>query len=138
MGLEAPRTDNLTSSVSSTSNSAGSALWAQGKNMNPLVDANCHTEAIGIVNDWSPIHFLPLFYKDPGFTSGYPAGQIILFGCPPELRIDEQQKTVPLILECLIGSGRDFWYLPWHHRVGLSAGIVTTSSLYGSHRLCGM
>jgi hypothetical protein len=53
MGLEAPRTDYLGSNISSTCNSAGSALWASTKNIKPLVDANCHTEAIELANDRS-------------------------------------------------------------------------------------
>ena len=97
MGLEAPRTDYLGSNVSSTCNSTGSALWALSKNMKPLVDANCHTEAIETANERSPIQFSPILYNNPGSNSGHPAGQTILFGCRPELRTDGRQKNVPPI-----------------------------------------
>ena len=102
MGLEAPRTDHLGSNVSSTCNSAGSALWALTKNMKPLVDANCHTEAIELANERSPIQFLPILYKYSGPNSGRPASQTMLFGCRPELRNDGQQKKVPPVLEYLL------------------------------------
>ena len=102
MGQEAPRTEYLDSIVSRTCNSAGSALWALTKNMKPLVDANCHTEAIEFANERSPIQFSSILYNNPGTNSGHPAGQTILFGCPPELRTDGQQKKVPPVLEYLL------------------------------------
>ena len=102
MGLEAPRTDYLGSNISSTCNSAGSALWASTKNIKPLVDANCHTEAIELANDRSRIQLLPILYTSPGSNSGRPVSQTILFGCPSELRTDGQQKIAPSILEYLL------------------------------------
>ena len=102
MRLEAPRTEYLGSNVSSTCNSAGSALWALTKNMKPLVDANCHTEAIELANERSPIQFSPILYKYSGPNSGRPASQTMLFGCRPELRTDGQQTKIPPVLEYLL------------------------------------
>ena len=102
MGLDAPRTDYLGSNVSSTCNSAGSALWALTKNMKPVVDANCHTEAIELANERSPIEFSPIFYKYSGPNSGRPADHTMLFGCRPELRTDRRKKKVKLVLEYLL------------------------------------
>ena len=141
MRLEAPRTDYLGSNVSSTCNSAGSALWALTKNMKPLVDANCHTEAIGLANDRSPIQFSPILYKHPGSNSGHPAGQTMLFGCRPELRTDGQQKKGPPILEYLLqGAAIAATYnLPYERNsVGQCTDILTNDSLYGSHRAAGI
>jgi len=45
MGLEALATNFVGRNISSTCNSSGTALWASAKNIKPLVDANCHTEA---------------------------------------------------------------------------------------------
>ena len=105
MRLEAPRTEYLGSNVSSTCNSAGSALWALTKNMKPLVDANCHKEAIELANERSPIQFSPIFYKYSGPNSGRPASQTMLFGCPPELRTDGRQTRAPPVLEYLLQGG---------------------------------
>ena len=102
MGLEAPRTDYLASNISSTCNSAGSALWASTKNIKPLIDANCHTEAIELANDRSRIEFSPILYKNLEFNSGRAGRQTILFGWPAELRTDGQQKKPPPILEYLL------------------------------------
>ena len=141
MGLEAPRTDYLGSNVSSTCNSAGSVLWALTKDMKPLVDANCHTEAIELANERSPIQISPIFYKNPGPNSRHPAGQTILFGCRPELRTDGQQKNVPPILEYLIQginmtSHRNQRY--WRDSVGQYTDIITNNSLWGRHRTTGI
>ena len=99
MGLEAPRTDYLGSNISSTCNSAGSALWASTKNIKPLIDANCHTEAIELANDRSRLQLSPSLYKNPGSNSGHPGSQTILFGWPSELRTDNK---IPPILEHLL------------------------------------
>ena len=137
MELVAPRTDNLGSTVSSTCNSAGSALWASTKNMKPLVDANCHKEAVELANERSPIQFSPILYKNPGSDSGHPTGQTILFGCPPVLRTDGQQKKVPLVLEHLLqgATNEDQWY--WSDSVGQCTDIIINYSLYGRHRTTG-
>ena len=131
MALEAPRTDHLDSNISSTCNSAGSALCASSKNIKPLVDANCHTEAIELANDRSRIQFSPISHKSPESNSGHPGSQTILFGWGPELRTDGQQKKVPPILEYLLHQ------LPYsigrYPDVYVSQGtdIVTSSSLHG-------
>ena len=106
--------------------------------MKPLVDANCHTEAIGLANERSPIQFSPILYKHPGSNSGHPTGQTILFGCPPELRTDGQQKKVPLVLEYLLqgAPNNDYWY--WTNSVGQCTDITTNNSLYGRHRTTGV
>ena len=138
MGLEAPRTDYLASDVSSTCNSAGSALWASTKNIKPLIDANCHTEAIELANDRSRVEFSPMLYKNPGSNSGRPARQTILFGWPPELRTDGQQKKAPSILEYLLDQ-----FTPGSadiHPFSVSQGtdIVTSSSLHGRYTNIGL
>ena len=143
MGLEGPRTDHIGSNVSSTCNSAGSALWALVKDMKPLVDANCHTEAIELANDRSPIQFLPILYRNPGSNSGHPAGQTMLFGCPPELRTDGQQKKVPPVLEYLLQGATTYdercWDLPYScGSVGQCTDIITSISLYGRHGITGI
>ena len=139
MGLEGPRTDYLGSNISSTCNSAGSALWASTKNIKPLVDANCHTETIELANHRSRIQFSPILYRRPGSNSGRPVSQTTIFGLPVELRTDGQQKKVPRILEYLL------WQLSpkcsgW--RVGFSVsqrtGIVTNNSLHGRNTSIGL
>ena len=109
MALEARGTDHLGSNVSSTCNSAGSALWALTKNMKPLVDANCHTEAIELSNERSPIQFSPVLYKNPGTDSEHGAGQTMLFGCRPEPHIDGQQKKAPPIFVYLLEGISDHY-----------------------------
>ena len=138
MGLEAPRTDYLGSNVSSTCNSTGSALWALTKNMKPLVDANCHTEAIEIANERSPIQFSPILYNNPGSNPGHPAGQTILFGCRPELRTDGRQKNVPPILEYLLQGADDKGRSFRDASVGQCTNVITNNSLYGRHRTVGI
>ena len=107
-----PKTKALTTNydvrnISSTCSSSGSALWASAKNIKPLVDANCHTEAIEFGYHQSPIRFSPIYYQNPGSTSLSPRGQTILFGCPVELRTVGEMKKLPLILEYLLGFSRD-------------------------------
>ena len=138
MGLEAPRTYYLGSNVSSTCNSVGSALWALTKNMKPLVDANCHTEAIELATERSRIQFSPILYKNPGSNSGNPAGQTMLFGCPPELRTDGRRNKVPLVLEYLLQRGTIYCGQYWGSSVGQCTDIKTNNSHYGRHRISGI
>ena len=138
MGLEALRTDYLGSNVSSICNSAGSALWALTKNMKPLVDANCHTEAIELGNDRSPIQFSPILYKNPGSNSEHCAGQTMLFGCRPEPRIDGQQKKAPPIFVYLLEGISDLDEWDYIHSVSQHTDIITNNSLYGRHRNTGI
>ena len=100
-----------TSNISSTRSSSGSALWASAKNIKPLVDANCHTEAVEFSYHQSPIRFPPICYQNAGSTnagttSPSPSGQIILFGCPLELRTVGELKKIPLVLEYLLDFAR--------------------------------
>ena len=89
--------------ISSTCNASGSSLWASAKNIKPLVDANCLTEAIGFVYHQSPIRFSPISYlNNLGSHSRSPSGQIILFGCPLELWTVGELKKIPLVLEYLL------------------------------------
>ena len=86
-------------------------MWASAKNIKPLVDANRHTEAIEIAYHQSPIRFSPIHYQSPGSKSRAPGGQTILFGCPLELRTDGELKKIPLVLEYLLDSVRDWPHL---------------------------
>ena len=88
--------------ISSTCNSSGSAIWASAKNIKPLVDANCHTEAIA--SHQSSIRFSSIHYRNPGSKSRFPYGQTILFGCPLELSTVGELKKIPPILEYLLDS----------------------------------
>ncbi len=117
--------------LSSTCNSSGSAIWASAKNIKPLVDANCHTEAIEVAYHQSPIRFSPIHYRNPGSKSGSPSGQTILFGCPLELRTVGELKKIPPVLEYLLDSVRD-WPMSLYNSfdVGEKHGICTTYSLY--------
>ena len=99
---EALTTNLIARNVSSACNSSGSVIWASAKNIKPLVDANCHTEAI------PPIRFSPIHYRNPGSKSRAPSGQTILFGCPLELRTVGEQKKIPPVLEYLLDSVRDW------------------------------
>ena len=137
-GLEALRTDYLGSNLSSTCNSAGSALWALAKNMKPLVDANCHTEAIELGNDRSPIQFSPILYKNPGTDSEHRAGQIMLFGCRPEPHIDGQQKEAPSIFVYLLEGTSDPDNCYWIASVSQRTDIITNNSLYGRQIVTGI
>jgi hypothetical protein len=108
MGLDALMAGFVGRNVSSTCNSSGSALWASAKNIKPLVDANCHTEAIEFACHQSPIRFSPIYYQIPGSVSRSPNGQTILFGCPLELCTVGQLKKIPPVLEYLFDSVRDW------------------------------
>jgi hypothetical protein len=98
--------------ISSTCNSSGSELWASAKNIKPLIDANCHTEAIEFAYHQSPIQFSPIHYQNPGSKSPSPSGQTILFGCPLELRTVGDLKKIPPVLQYLLDSGDDTWVYP--------------------------
>jgi hypothetical protein len=93
--------------ISSTCNASGSAIWASAKNIKPLVDANCHTEAIEFAYHQSPNLFSPIDYQNPGSKSRSPSGQTILFGCPLELHTVGELKKIPPILEYLLDSVYD-------------------------------
>src|SRR5258706_6268761 len=131
LGPEALTTDLIGRNVSSTCNSSGSAIWASAKNVKPLVDASCHTEAIELAYHQSPVRFSPIHYRNPGSKSHSPSGQIILFGCPLELRTVGELMKFPPVLEYLLGSVRD-WprYLSVSFTVGQKQGNCTTHSLY--------
>ena len=102
-------TNFMGSDVSSTCNSSGSALWSSAKNIKPLVDANCHTEAIEFACHQSPIRFSPIYYQNPGSKSRSPGGQTILFGYPLELRTVGELKKIPPVLEYLLDSVGYHW-----------------------------
>ena len=102
--LEALTTNLVGRNVSSTCNSSGSAIWASAKDIKPLVDANCHTEAIESVYHQSPIRFLPIHYRNHEFKSHSPSGDTMLFGCPLELCTVRELKKIPPVLEYLLDS----------------------------------
>ena len=104
LGLEDLTTNFIARHISSTCNSSGSEIWASAKNIKPLVDANCHTEAIEFAYHQSPVRFSPIHYRNPGSTSHSPSGQTILFGCPLELCTFGELKKIPPVLEYLLGS----------------------------------
>ena len=135
VGTGALTTNFMGSNVSSTCNSSGSALWASAKNIKPLVDANCHTEAIEFACHQSLIRFSPIYYQNPGSTSRSPNGQTILFGCPLELCTVGGLKKVPPVLEYLLDSVRHHWStLRFDNKpVGQNTVIVSTNSL--DHKL---
>ena len=102
-------TTNLTGrNISSTCNSSGSAIWASAKDIKPLVDANCHTEAIEFAYHRSPIRFSPIHYRNHESKSHSPSGDTILFGCPLELCTVGELKKIPPVLEYLLDSVRDW------------------------------
>jgi len=72
--------------------------------MKPLVDANCHKEAIEFAYHQSPIRFSPIYYRNAGSMSSAPNGQTILFGCPLELCTVGELKKIPPVLEYLLDS----------------------------------
>ena len=108
LGPEALTTNLFGRNISSTCNSSGSAIWASAKNIKPLVDSNCHTEAIEVTYHQTPIRFSPIHYRNPGSTSDSPSGQTILFGCPLELRTVGELTKIPPVLEYLLDSVRDW------------------------------
>ena len=108
LGLDALTTSLIARNISCTCNSSGSAIWASAKNIKPLVDANCHTEAIEVAYHQSPIRFSPIHYRSHGSESPVPSGQTILFGCPLELRTVGELKKIPPVLEYLLDSVQDW------------------------------
>ena len=108
LGPEALMTDLIGRNISSTCNSSGSVIWASAKDIKPLVDANCHTEAIEFSYDQSPIRFSPNHYRNPGSKSLSSSDQTILFGCPLELCTVGELKKIPPVLEYLLDSV-DYW-----------------------------
>ena len=106
--LDALTTSFISRNISNTCNSSGSAIWASAKNIKPLVDANCHTEAIEVGYHQSPIRFSPIHYRSPGSESPVPSGQTILFGCPLELCTVGELKKIPPVLEYLLDSVQDW------------------------------
>ena len=111
LGPEALTTNLTGRNTSSTCSSSGSAIWASATNIKPLVDANCHTEAIGFAHHQSPIRFSPTRYRNPGSKSSSPSGQTILFGCPLELCTVGGLRKIPTILEYLLDSVQDWPYI---------------------------
>ena len=112
LGPEALTTDFIGRNISSTCNSSGSTIWASAKDIKPLVDANCHKEAIESGYYQSPIRFSLIHYRNPGSKSHSPSGDTILFGCPLELCTVGEQKEIPPVLEYLLDSVRD-WPNPY-------------------------
>ena len=94
--------------ISSTCNSSGSAIWASAKNIKPLVDVNCHAEAIEDTCHQSPIRFSPIHYRNHGPKSPIPSVKTILFGCPLELCTVGGLKKIPPVLEYLLDSVQDW------------------------------
>ena len=99
IGLGALRTNWFARNVSSTCNSFGSALWGLTKDIKPVVDANCHNEAIEFEYHRSPIQFPPILYQGAGSDLPDWKDQPILFGCPLELRPGGE---LPPVLEYLL------------------------------------
>ena len=128
---EALTTNLIARNISSNCNSSGSIIWASAKNIKPLVDANCHTEAIEVAYYQSPIRFAPIHYRSPGSESLSPSGQTILFGCPLELCAVGELKKIPPALEYLLDSV-NLWYgyIPDVVPVGQKHGNCTPNLLY--------
>jgi len=121
--------------LSSTCNSSGSAIWASAKNIKPLVDANCHTEAIELAYHQSPIRFSPIQYRNPGSKAHSPSGQTILFGCPLELRTVGKLTKIPPVLEYLLDSVHH-WPKCLGIEVGQKHGNCTTHLRYSKMEEC--
>ena len=138
MGPETLTTNFIGRDISSTCNSSGSALWASAKSIKPLVDANCHTEAIEFAYHQSPILFPPIYYQIPGSQPHPPSGQTILFGCPLELCTVGELKKLPPVLEYLLDTVLD-WPIQYHgiHTVGQSMEIIQPTHSIVSQRKAG-
>ena len=108
LGPEVLTTNLIGRNISSTCNSSGSAIWASAKDIKPLVDANCHTEAIEFAYHQSPIRFSPIHYQNHESKSDSPNGDTILFGCPLELCPVGELKKIPPVLEYLLDSVHDW------------------------------
>ena len=122
LGPDALTIDFIGRIIASSCNSSGSAIWASAKNTKPLVDANCHTEAIESEYHQSPIRFSPILYRTPGSKRRSPSGQAILFGCPLELCGVGAEKKIPPVLEYLLDSVDDW---PTNHPFPLEVGPST-------------
>ena len=116
LGPEALTTNVIGRNISSTCNSSGSTIWALAKDIKPLVDANCHTEAIELAYHQSPTQFSTIHYRNPGSKSHSPSGDTILFGCPLELCTVGELKKIPPVLEYLLDSVHDWpaWVHYYH------------------------
>ena len=139
LGLEALTTNFTARNISSTCNSSGSALWASTMNIKPLVDANYYKEVIEFAYHQSPFRFSPTHYQNPGSKSRSPNGQIMLFGCPLELRTVEELNKIPPVLEYLLDSVHDWprtysWPLP----VGQKSEIVQLAHSFVRWRNSGL
>ena len=131
LGPEALTSNFIVRNISSSCSSSGSVIWASAKNIKPLVDANCHTEAIEFAHHQSPIRFPPIHYRNPGSKSLSPGDQTILFGCPLELRTIGELKKIPPVLEYLLDSV-NYWPSVSVHPllVGQKRRNCTSNSLY--------
>ena len=128
-GLEGLTTKFIARDISDTCNSFGSALWGSARNIEPLVDQNCHAD----VCHESPIRFSRIHYRSLGSRSPSSSGQAILFGCPLELCTVGELKKIPPVLEYLLESvsvERD-WPIRYSdtYPVGQSTDIVSTNSV---------
>ena len=108
LGPEFLTTKLIGRDISSTCSSSGSAIWASAKDIKPLVDANCHTEAMEFAYHQSPIQFSPIRYRNHESKSHSPSGDTFLFGCPLELCTVGELKIIPPVLEYLLDSVRDW------------------------------
>ena len=124
---EARTTNFIARNISSTCNSSGSAIWASAKNIKPLVDASCHTEAI----EQSPIRFPPIHYRNHGSKSPFPSGQTILFGCPLEFCTVGELRTIPPVLKYLMDSVHD-----WPIYYSVFRGIGHEQEFYSTMAKC--
>ena len=131
LGPDALTTNLIARNISSACNSSGSVIWASAKNIKPLVDTSCHTEAIQVASRQSLIQLVPIHYRNPGSGSRSPNGQAILFGCPLELHTVGKLKTIPPVLEYLLDSVHDWPGLHFNFlEVGQKHGNCITNSLY--------
>ena len=132
LGLDTLTTSLIARNISSTCNSSGSAIWASAKNIKPLVDANCHAEAIEDAHRQSPIQFSPIHYRNHESKSPNPSGQTILFGCPLELCTSVGDvKKIPPVLEYLLDSVRG-----WPTRYFSSGDVGDKHILYSTMEEC--
>ena len=131
LGPEALTSKFIVRNISSTCSSSGSVIWASAKNIKPLVDANCHTEAVEFAYHQSPTRFPPIRYRHPGSKSLSPSGQTVLFGCPLVLRTVGELKKIPPVLEYLLDSV-NYWQdgLSAAPQVGQQHRGCTSNSLY--------
>ena len=132
---EALTTKLIARNISSTCNSSGSEIWASAKNIKPLVDTNCHTEAIEFGYQQSAIRFSPIHYRNPGSQSRPPGGQAILFGCPLELCTVGELTKIPPVLEYLLDSVHGWRpdHVIWHSHANTGD---TSTSLYCEMEHC--